>query len=380
MPRTNEISVYKPKGSDVFHCRISVDGERKSKSTGCTNKRDAEAWGKRWKAHRVKKAEAKAENPNGQMGFLTAVNRFMTEKGDRLVAVKDLDRAFDWLVDEIGEDTPLVDINSALVTGLVAKRGSLCRWGREGAGLVSPLYAQRTVVDRLQSVCTWAKEFWEVALPNEPKWSKLYEEIKPRTRCMSYAEEEAMLAVAGDLGPLLEFVVLSGLRRADALIRWSQVDWDARVIKMRVKNDKQHEVRITKGISRVLERVRGHHDEFVFTTVHESRERAGKRVPVCYKSFGYFFEKVCSRAHVEGLTIHDLRRTAGERMYRATGDIAAVSKFLGHANIEMTRKFYVHVVLDDVEERQIAMENARIEAMEERRQREERRRKEEDGD
>ncbi|MEN3230227.1 site-specific integrase [Methylorubrum rhodesianum] len=369
MARKSEISVYKPKGSDVFHCRISIDGERKSKSTGCANKRDAEAWAKRWKAHRLRKAEEKAENPGGQMGFLAAVDRFMAEKGDRLVAVKDLERAFDWLVDEIGEDTPLVDITSEMVTKLVAKRGMQYRWGRADAGVVSRLYAQRVVVDRLQSVCTRAKDLWKVKLPDEPKWSELYEEIKPRTRTVSYAEEEAILAVAGDLAPLVEFTLLTGLRRSDALIEWSQVDWDARRIKMVVKNDNPHEVRITKGIERVLESVRGHHDKFVFTSRHECRERAGQRVPVCYKSYGYFFRKVCRRAGVEGLTIHDLRRTAGERMYRATGDIAAASKFLGHANLDITRKFYVHVVLDDVEERQIAMENARHQAMEERRRR-----------
>ena len=367
MARKYEVRVYKPKGSEDWHCRLSVNGERQSKSTGCANKRDALEWAKRWKADRLRKAEEVAENPNGQMRFLTAVDRFMAEKGDKLVAATDLNRAFNWLVDEIGEDTPLVDITSEKVIALVAKRGAQFRWGREDAGLVSPLYAQRTVVDRLQSVCSWAKEFWEVKLPNEPRWSRLYAEIKPRTRCMSYAEEEAILGVAGDMAPLLEFTVLTGLRRADALIEWSQVDWDAMRIKMIVKNQKQHEVRITKGIQRILESVRGHDDRFVFTNTPECRERAGQRIPVGYAGFGNFFTKVCKRAGVEGLTIHDLRRTAGERMYRATGDIAAVSKFLGHANIEMTRKFYVHVVLDDVEERQIAMENARIEAMEQRR-------------
>lgn len=33
MPRKKDVNVYKPKGSDVFHCRISVDGERISRST-----------------------------------------------------------------------------------------------------------------------------------------------------------------------------------------------------------------------------------------------------------------------------------------------------------------------------------------------------------
>lgn len=369
MSRKSEISVYKPKGSDVFHCRISIDGERKSKSTGCANKRDAEAWAKRWKAHRLKKAEEKAENPGGQMSFLTAVDRFMAEKGDNLVATVEVERFFDWLVEEIGEDTPLVEITDDLVAKLVAKRSQDYRWGRKEAGRVKPLYVQRAVVDRLQSLCTRARKKWKVKLPDEPDWPSFYVPIQRRTRTMSYAEEEAIFAVAGDLAPMLEFSLLSGVRREDAIVKWSQVDWDARVIRLMHNGAVWHEVRITPGIRRLLESVRGHHDEFVFTSTHECRERAGLRVPVTYKSYAYFFEKVCRRAGVKGLTIHDLRRTAGERMYRETHDLAGVSRFLGHANVEVTRKFYVYITLDDVEERQIAMEEARERKMEERRRR-----------
>ncbi|MEE7494732.1 tyrosine-type recombinase/integrase [Methylobacterium oryzae] len=369
MARKSEISVYKPKGSDVFHCRISIDGERKSKSTGCANKRDAEAWAKRWKSHRVKKAEEKAENPGGHIGFLAAVNRFMAEKGDNLAAAADVETFFIWLVDEIGEDTPLVDINDDLVTRLVAKRSLDYRWGRQKAGHVAPIYVQRAVVDRLQSLSTWAKKKWKVKLPDEPDWPSFYVKIQRRTRTMSFAEEEAIFKVAGDLAPIIEFSLLSGVRREDAILRWSQVDWDTRIISLMHKGKVWHQVKITKNIRRLLESVRGHHDEFVFTTTHECRERAGRRVPVTYKSYAYFFEKVCRRAGVKGLTIHDLRRTCGERMYRETHDLAGVSRFLGHANVGVTEKFYVYVTLDDVEERQEAMEDARDRALEERRRR-----------
>lgn len=356
MSRNQGITVYKPKGSAVYHCRISIDGERKSKATGHTDKRDAEAWARRWKAHRMKQAEAKAENPTGHLGLLAAVDRFMEEKGDDLVNAEGVEHFFDRLVDDIGEDTPLVAIDARMVSAIIAKRRKEYRWGRPEAGLVSPLYVQRAVVDRLQSLCTLAKKDWSVKLPNEPDWSSYYVDIKRRTKTMSLAEEVAIFAVAGDLAPLLRFTLLTGLRREDALIEWSQVDWESRLIKVRVKNDVAHSIRITEGIRSVLESVWGHHDRYVFTSTHESRKRAGKRVPVDYKSFGYFFEKVCGRAGVSGLTIHDLRRTAGERMFLATGNLYKVSKFLGHANVGVTAKFYVYLDLDQVEEGQQAME------------------------
>lgn len=42
------------------------------------------------------------------------------------------------------------------------------------------------------------------------------------------------------------------------------------------------------------------------------------------------------------LTPHELRHTCGTLMYLHTKDIYAVSKFLGHANINITAKYYVH--------------------------------------
>lgn len=49
---------------------------------------------------------------------------------------------------------------------------------------------------------------------------------------------------------------------------------------------------------------------------------------------------------IRRLSPHELRHTCGTLLYEKTNDIYAVSKFLGHADVNITTKIYVH---DDVE-------------------------------
>lgn len=49
---------------------------------------------------------------------------------------------------------------------------------------------------------------------------------------------------------------------------------------------------------------------------------------------------------IKKLRPHELRHTCGTLLYNRTGDIYAVSKYLGHSDINITTKLYVH---DDVE-------------------------------
>ena len=47
------------------------------------------------------------------------------------------------------------------------------------------------------------------------------------------------------------------------------------------------------------------------------------------------------------LSPHELRHTCGTLLYEQTKDIYYVSRFLGHSDIGITTKIYVHSVLQD---------------------------------
>jgi len=359
--------VFLPKGSSIYYCTVQVQGEKKRASTGCRAKKDAIAFARRWKAALIE--EAKAVQATGpQMTMLQGVTRYMEESGDHLVARGQYEVFFDWLLDHIGEDTPLSSIDNSTLARLMMERGCEYRFGCEAYGLVAKSYVERSVLIPLRTLLKRASELWGVSLPNEPTWGRHKVKGRFRTRVMSYDEEAAIRAVVSDdLWALIEFVLLSGLRREDALIEWSQVDRTARVIRCVIKGNRPHEVRITPGIRDLLDGAAqaGGQCENVWTWVPRAGANAGRRQPMSYSMFQKLWEAARKRAGVKGLNIHDLRRTAGERLYRATGDIYAVSRFLGHTSVERTQAYYVHIQPDDVEERQLAMEWVRSKSLEE---------------
>jgi len=58
--------------------------------------------------------------------------------------------------------------------------------------------------------------------------------------------------------------------------------------------------------------------------------------------YNKFFADEVVELGVPRLSPHMLRHTCGTLLYAKTGDIFAVSKFLGHSSVDVTTKFYVH--------------------------------------
>lgn len=353
--------VWKPQNSKFYYCSFTVAGNRFNGSTKLASKKEAISFARRWKESEVEKIKKAAADGAVSMTLIDAVTRFMREVGDSYVKAEDYDIGFDWLIDKIGPHTPLAEIDDDMVARLVALRLGEHRFGRPENGFISKATVNLRVVKRLRALLGRARKNWKVPLPAEPRWKSHLTPGQRRVRTMTVAEELAFEKVAGDFWPLVLFILLSGLRRRDALIRWSQVDYEANVIRVKMKGGRDHEVVITAEIRALLdaEAAAGRHREFVWQYTRQCGELSGRRAPIGYAAAMHRFRRICREAGIENLTLHDLRRTAGERMYRATGDIAAVSKFLGHTSIELTQRYYVHVIPDDVELRMIATAYAR---------------------
>lgn len=56
-------------------------------------------------------------------------------------------------------------------------------------------------------------------------------------------------------------------------------------------------------------------------------------------SLNRIWRKTLEKAKIENLRFHDLRHTAATRMVERCGNIVAVSKILGHANISTTMRY-----------------------------------------
>jgi integrase len=62
------------------------------------------------------------------------------------------------------------------------------------------------------------------------------------------------------------------------------------------------------------------------------------------------WHEVCDLAKVEGVTIHDLRRTRGTRLRRSGVSIEDIAKLLGHRDVRVTYRVYAHLSTDDLKE------------------------------
>lgn len=62
--------------------------------------------------------------------------------------------------------------------------------------------------------------------------------------------------------------------------------------------------------------------------------------------YNKLFAEFEAETGIKRVSPHELRHTCGTLLYKKTGDIYAVSKYLGHSSVSITAKYYVH---EDVE-------------------------------
>ena len=363
--RRNRHGVWKPKNSRFFYCRVRIGRRPYCRSTHQTDRKAAEDFAKRWRASIVRKLADEAANPVVAMTFRDAMDGFFkfkeTKRSKRKQAngepLKPLYRETDmaWLLSTVGGDTDLSKIDNEMIGHLVELRGDMYRWGRVECGKVKPATINQVVLRPMSGIMHWARKHRRVALPDMPHWGDFFEEGEARDREMSFREELTLLPETGAFRDQVEFILLTGLRLTSALLRWDEVLAEEKRIRVRVKGGKLHEIKITPEIQKLLDANRGKHGEFVFTRLKETTDGV-RRVPITGNALAYAFRTAAQRCGIANIVIHDLRRTAGARMYRATGNIVAVSKFLGHANVAITVKHYVHITPDDVAVAQLAAE------------------------
>lgn len=181
-------------------------------------------------------------------------------------------------------------------------------------------------------------------------------------RLLSTAEEARLFAaLRPDFHGFVRFAVISGQRLSNVLrLRWSQIDWEHRVIRLRLKSRRPggepHLVPISPALAAILSAERGRHPEFVFTYVpqrarsergRQAERTAGARQPFTRAGWRKAWAQALKAAGIADLRFHDLRHTALTRVYRATGNLRATQKLAGHKSIATTLR-YENSGLDDV--------------------------------
>ena len=132
------------------------------------------------------------------------------------------------------------------------------------------------------------------------------EENGPRERALSNSEATALLigAPEDDFGRIVRLLMLTGCRREEiGLLRWSEIDMDARTITLpaeRTKNGQQHVVPLSETAVKVL----------LSVPRRESRDYVFGRNGAGYSNWSEAKRRLDALVELkEPWTLHDLRRT-----------------------------------------------------------------------
>ena len=176
---------------------------------------------------------------------------------------------------------------------------------------------------------------------------------KPSTgkRIYTKAQRDTVVAFAQEHKngiPVLLLLVM-GLRRSEMMaLCWEDIDLERRIIHIRkaVTMVNNHPVEDVPKSQSSIRDLPIPFDLYICLTVRQS---TGKIVdiqsPTAWQHVRYkkFMDDLTAvHPDVPRLTPHELRHTCGTLLYQDTRDIYAVSKFLGHSDIGITTKIYVH--------------------------------------
>jgi len=350
------VSVYKPKGKPYYHYDFIVRGLRFHGSTGTKNRAAAQQVEA---ARRIEAATGAIRRR--PMTMNEAAERFYQEIAQHQASGEDVDRWLMRLVKRVEPGRLLSEIDDDLVARIVGERRA--DRARNKKTPVSPGTVNRDTTELLRRIMRRADKVWKVDVGEMPDWGQhLFEEPEERVREASYDEEDRIFAsLRQDLHPIVRFAMISGCRLGECRrLTWADVDFDRSEIRIVGKSKrpggKLRIVPMTRAMVALLQGCRGHHPVYVFTYVCErprtSRDgtvvrRKGERYPISRDGWRRLWADALDHARVRNFRLHDTRHTSATRGLRASGNLKAVQKQLGHADIKTTAK-YAHVLVEDI--------------------------------
>jgi integrase len=340
--------VFKEKGSPYWRYDFQIAGHRFYGSTKCTNRREAEAI-ERSEREQAKRHVEQAKTASTSLRLDDIAGRYWSEVGQHHAGARNTERQIGYLIEFFGKDKVITDIGDGDLTKLVAwRRGHVNRNGK----LISP-FTVNDATQQLRELFTRAK-LWGVRFDHEPQWRKHWlAEPQERVRELHGDEGDRLeAATRDDYAPFFAFVRASGLRQRECLLKWSEVDWGARLISKPGKGGKLVTVPITPTIREILWPLQGHDPVHVFTYVAQrSRDGRvqGKHYPLTYSGVQIAWRRLRKRAGVTGFRFHDFRHDFASKLLRETGNLKLTQRALNHRSIRSTLR-YAHVSDQEVAE------------------------------
>lgn len=198
----------------------------------------------------------------------------------------------------------------------------------------------------LRAFFNHARHVWRWAEPrsNPAVKLKMPRADNSRDRVMSLDEQRRLDEVVQScrnqlVGPTLALLRETAMRTSEPLeyACWSDVDWEAKILRLRDSKTDQREVPLSPAAIKALQQL----------AELNPPEPEARIVKMTYNALAAAWRRSCERAGVDGLHLHDLRHTAATRMALKTGNIFLVKALTGHKNFTQLDR-YVNVKASDV--------------------------------
>lgn len=349
------MTVYQHKNSPNWQYDFTVKGVRYHGSTGCTSKSAAKEY-ERKKRNEV--AEGRQEKPD--ITFHEAGKRYWTMTGQHESNHVTTKGQLRRLTEHFGATTILRDIDRDGIDKFVARRRG------QKANNKDALVSNATVNREVQLLKRVIARVPATFAKPEIDWKGvMLKEAQERIRELTADEEKRLFArLPEDLAAVAEFALLSGQRRESVItLIWSKVDLSAGRAEVRVKGDKWHSFPLTpRLVALIANRPKVGPRVFTYVCERPAPKRAdrparikGERYPFSSEGWSRKWKKALSDADITDFRWHDFRHTTGTRLLRATGNLKAAQKLLGHTDIATTAR-YAHAMEDDVRNAMLEME------------------------
>lgn len=333
------MTIYRTPKSPYWQYDFQFRGTRYTGSTGCTGKRDAEEFERR---ERRKAALPSLARPPITLDEAAGLYAEHAETLPSWPTIAYLTRA---LVKGLGPAVPLSAITQRDLQVYFARRRAGPKGTRSNASVNREIENARAIWRRAD------RARYDVG--QMPDWAAFRLKVAEQPpRELGRESEEAALfaALTEDVRPAFRFLLLSGWRKGElAALRWSDLDLPAREASTKIKGGNTVRRALTTEMV-VLLANQPRVGPYVFTYLcrqSRARRRKGQRYPLTPSLLRDRWQEACTTAGIENLRIHDLRHTAGTRILRATGNLAAAKAALQHRNLKTTLR-YAHVLNDDL--------------------------------
>lgn len=329
------MSVYKPAKSPHFHYDFVFKGQRHYGSTGCSSRREAEAYERR---ERHKAANPDNARPPITLDEAAGLYQDKAESQPSWPTTRYMLKA---LVAGLGGNRLLAEISQRELQVYFARR----RNGRANASI-------NREIDNARAVWSHASKS-RFNVGEVPDWGALYLAVpqQPPRELSESGEETALFdAIPADAYDVVMFALISGWRKAEVIgLRWADVDLLQATARTRIKGGDV----VSRPLNPAMVALIANQPKvgpFVFTYVcrkSRGKRRAGHRYPMTVTALRTRWDDAREAAKLAGFRFHDLRHTAATRILRATQNLAATAKVLQHKNLKTTMR-YAHVLDEDV--------------------------------